>query len=364
MANEWARSTFTVDAVGSGHTPQSVINGFTSFLTQTGWVVPAWSTDSLDRHFVRSDHVTSDVWWYTGDSAPTRRCGIRIRYVSASTRFEISCFVETSGQSARQYETPAGQIAYIAWDVTAPNNFLVIGGEDGLYWETGRDGNPNNLGHGFIATHTGIPEFYSARSSADKWLSQGFVVDLIGQLKISYNRAQRNFVLPDGGNRVFTTCLAPILARGSVNSTTISPATNPAVMLSNRMVWFGGLIYTGTGSWLVEHLGTLAVPLSPINGRYVVSPLIIINYNDTYIQVYNAGTSASTAAPNNDFRFQDPRNIRQVKRFAAVDFTLLGFSNIQDAVTGATYRVAKFPDGGRSTNAGVEWPATIVTSSL
>jgi hypothetical protein len=364
MAGEWSRSTFTVDAVGLGHTAQNVINGFTSFLTQTGWAVASWSTNSLDRHFVRSDHGSSTVWHYTGDGAPTRRCGIRIRYVAASTRFEITCFVENSVQTALQYETPAGQTAFISWDVTAPNNFLLIGGEDGLYWETGRDGNPNNLGHGFVGTHRNIPEFYSARASADKWLSQGFIVDLIGQLKISSNRSFNNFILPEAGNRVFTTCLAPTLARGSSNSTTQTPTTNPSLYLSNRMVWFGGVRYTSTGVDIQQVLATFAVPYSPINGRYVVSPLIAVNIADNYLQVRHNGTSLSTEAPNQDFRFTDPRNIRQVKRFAAVDFTLLGFSNIQDAVSGVTYRVAKFPDGGRSTNAGVEWPTTVITTSV
>jgi hypothetical protein len=363
MANEWVRSTFSVDAVGSGHTPQNVINGFTSFLTQCGWQVPSWSTNSLDRYFTRTDHGTSDVWWYNGDG-PTQKCGIRIFYNSGSSRFEISCFIENSGGTASQKSTNAAHVIYVTWDATAPNNWLLIGGEHGLYLEVGRDGNPNNLGHAFIGTHVSIPEFYTVRTSADKWNSQGFCCDLVGQLKFSQDRGWV-FTTNDGTSRCFTAYLRPYLCRGSSNLATASPADDPRYGLTNRMVQFGctgQLVSTSYNSHVIVE--TFGLSFTPINGKYVVSPLMLrFEYGLTGSGQSSVGATTSTATQNGPY-IMDPRNYRQVKRFAAVDYTLLGFSNIQDAVTGTVYRVGKYTDGGRTGTIGVEWPSTIVTSTV
>ncbi len=370
MANEWARSTFTVDASGSGHTPQNVVNGFTSFLTQTGWVVPAWSTDSLDRYFVRSDHATSDVWWYNGDGT-TQKCGIRIRYVAGNSRFEISCFVENTSVTGSQVTTRTAHVAFLTWDSTAPNNFLVIGGEHGLYWEDGRDGSPINLGHGFVGTQLPIPEFYDPRTSAQKWISQGFVCDLVGSLKCSDDRSFA-FVVPDGTSRCFTARLTAAFARGSYSAVASSPVNDLSLGLSNRAAWFGHMPYSANVGTQPYFLYTLAVPWSPVNGRYSVSGLLCVNQLNITTSdsahpssvTNGAGVSSPTATPNRMCTF-DPRTyLKQVRRFGAADYTLLGFSNVQDSVTSVVYRIAKFADNGRATNAAVEWPATVVTSTI
>jgi hypothetical protein len=365
MANEWVRSTFSVDATGSGHTPQNVINGFTSFLTQCGWAVPAWSTNSLDRYFTRTDFATSTVWNYNGDG-PTQKCGIRIYYNSASSRFEIYCFIENTAGNGSQKVTTAAHVIYVTWDATAPNNWLVIGGEHGLYAEVGRDGNPNNLGHFFIGTHVGIPEFYSVRSSADQWNSQGFCFDLMGQLKASADRGWV-FVTNDGTSRCFTAYLRPYLCRGSSNLATASPADDPRYGLSHRMNQFScrGDAASNNSSNAQLVLETLGMAFSPINGKYVVSPLVLrFDHGATYCGNYGIGATTSTAAASYGPAIIDVRCYRQVKRFAAVDYTLLGFSNIQDAVTSTIYRVGKYTDGGRTGTIGVEWPSTIVTSAV
>jgi hypothetical protein len=365
MANEWVRGTFSVDAVGSGHTAQNVINGFTSFLTQCGWQVPAWSTNSLDRYFVRTDHGTSDVWWYNGDG-PTQKCGIRIFYNSGSSRFEISCFIENTAANGSQKTTNSAHVIYVSWDTTAPNNWLLIGGEHGLYLEVGRDGNPNNLGHAFIGTHVVIPEFYTVRSSADKWNSQGFCCDLVGQLKFSQDRGYV-FVTNDGTSRCFTAYLRPFLCRGSSNLATASPADDPRYALTHRMVQFGCRGDASSNAPTTGHyqLETFGLSFSPINGKYIVSQLMLrFDFGAVYSGSQGIGATTSTATNNYGGAVIDPRNYRQVKRFAAVDYTLLGFSNIQDAVTGTIYRVGKYTDGGRAGTIGVEWPATIVTPSV
>jgi hypothetical protein len=111
---------------------------------------------------------------------------------------------------------------------------------------------------------------------------------------------------------------------------------------------------------------TFGTAFSPVNGKYVVSQLVMRLHNAYFnCGAAGVGSSASTATPNSySGQCADARNFRQVKRFAAVDYSLLGFSNIQDAVTGTVYRVAQFNDSGRSTNIGVEWPSTVITISV
>ncbi len=297
MANEWVRSSFAVDATGSGHTAQNVINGITSFLTQCGWAVASWSSNSLDRYFVRTDHATSDVWWYNGDG-PTQKCGIRVLYNSGSSRFEIYCFVENTGGSASQKSTNAAQAIYVTWDTTAPNNYLLIGGEHGIYLEAGRDGNPNNLGHAFIGTHVTVPEFYTVRTSADKWNSQGFCFDLVGQFKVSVDRGYV-FVTNDGTNRCFTAYLAPYLCRGSSNLATAAVADDPRYAITHRMNQFShrGDCHTSNPTNAHHMFETLGMAFSPINGKYVVSPLMLkFEHGSVYCGNYSVGATVSTVA--------------------------------------------------------------------
>ena len=366
MANEWSRSSFSVDAVGQGHTPQNVINGLTSFLTQAGWSVPAWSTNSLDRYFVRTDHATSDVWWFNGDG-PTQKCGIRINYNAGSSRFEIRCFLENTGATGVQRWTLDAQAAYITWDGTAPNNWLVIGGEDGLFWETGRDGNPVNLGHGFVATHRLIPEFYCPRPGTAKWFTQGFVCDLVGSIKFSTNRTNTQFITNDGSNRIFTSYLIARMVRGSSAVVAWSPVDDFSTALSSRQLVFAGTSYANSSDGR-NTIATLGLAWTPTNGRVVVSPLMLQMHELAPGWFTHTGTvtsGQSVRAPDGGYVYlADIRFARHVSRFAAIDYTQIGFANVSDAITGVVYRVSRFADGGRATNIAVEWPATIITSSV
>lgn len=372
--NEWKRGTFTYDAVGLSHTTANIMNAFTSFLTQCGWAVPAWSVSTTDRYFIRSDHGTSDVWHYTGDG-PTQRCGLRV-YISSLT-IRIQAFVENSGQTASFITTGTAQEIVITVDNTAPNNYLLVGGEFGLYLECGRDGQPNNLGQGFVGTFLPIPEFYGSKDSQRKWSAQGFVCDLVGALKFSTGRAgtQQCLITNDGSNRAFSPSLYPTLSRGTTNLYANTQVNNPYGGLSHRKNILGNVGNTGSGVTWMDLLSTFgSVWLSGNNNaRYAISGML-------YAPTYNgAGTTlnfvpcassvvtgATTGAPSTPYMCDASAYWRQVTKFAVVEYTLTAWANITDAVSGLAYRVVNVADGGRTARIAVEWPdsGNVLTISL
>lgn len=362
MANEWRRGTFTYDSVGSGHTAQNIINGFTSFLTQNGWVVPGWSSNTLDRYFTRTDYATSDVWNYNGDG-PTQKCGIRILWNSGNSRMELYTFLENTAGNGSQKVINSANVIYLTVDNTAPNNYTLIGGEHGLYVEVGRDGNINNLGHGFIGTFTPWPEMYGSKDAQRMWSTQGFCCDLTGALKFSTNRGGTNsyqYLTNDGSGRLFSTSLSPYICRGtnSVYTATIADDRQGYLFhLRNvlSMTWNQGGAVGGIDKWATfgsNYLSGLS------NGRYVVSQLLFVPCITTVdcSSGANIATGTTTGGIGGFMYATDPGNFRKVLRFVQLQYDLTPWANITDAVTSTVYRTVLVADGGRTAKIGVQWP--------
>jgi hypothetical protein len=380
MAGEWVRGSFTVDGPG-GQTVQNLKNFIQSGLLQAGWVIPSWNTPSTtDAYFVRSDHNSTDYWHFTGDAVGNQRCGIRVT-ISGNTVL-IRTFLENDTQTADMNTTSGNQIT-LNFQSTAPNVGLLICGEGGLYVELGRDGNPTNLGHGFIGTFLADESLYPIYGARRKHHSQGFALDLTGNIAMSVNRAF-TYHCGDGTGRIFTSYIMPIVARGmdADITTDITPANNQRIALTNRQILLATSPSNELGISFVD-LFTLGTPYPGVDNRVSVSPLVIVQGPDennfprrrsragaTY-NAFTAGgwdnsgtsgtgnsTTSSTAA---GWGGRDYREDRIVPRFAAVDYTIIPFANITDIITNKIYRVARVPDGGRTANIGVEWPTTVVT---
>ncbi len=363
MANEWKRGTFTYDAVGLAHTAQNIINGFTSFMTQANWEVPAWASNTLDRYFTRIDYGTSDVWKFNGDG-PDQKGGIHIKWNSGSSRIEITAFLENSAGTGAQVETPSGNAIYISVDNTAPNNYLLIGGEHGLYVESGRDGINNNLGQGFVATFLPVDEFYGAKDTQRKWTAQGFCCDLTGNLKFSTLRTSV-YVTNDGSSRAFTSYLNPNVARGTNSLYTNTQADGRLGKLSHRKAIFGQGGATSNGSGLDGYCTFGSSYLSALNNsRYVISqllfaPTLFANDAAAAINTSVLGTATTGTGSLGQGAIIDPTAYwRQVKKFSQVQYDLTAWANITDAVTSTPYRVVGVADGGRTAKLGVEWPSS------
>jgi hypothetical protein len=362
MSGEWKRGTFTYDVVGLAHTTANLMAAFTSFLTQCGWSVPAWSASVTDRYFVRTDHATSDVWHFTGDG-PTQKCGLRVAIVG-STLSVYSFLENTAGNGS--YRSSA-QALSVTIDTTAPNNYLLIGGEFGIYLEAGRDGLPSNLGHGFIGTFLPVDEWYSAKNAERKWTSQGFVCHLMGNLAFSADRTH-SIVTNDGTSRKFTAYLAPYIVRGSTSVFTNSQVDDRRIGLSHQRL-LNSIFSIDASYWYYKFtLGSLFLS-GMYNGRYVVSGLVVAPSFDSYNNARSNDGSGSTTTSTVDtyMRVQDGASYwRRVPKFAQVEYTMTPWANIVDAVSGETYRVANIPDGGRTTKIAVSWPAAgdVVTVAL
>jgi hypothetical protein len=373
MSGEWGRSSFTVDASGSGHTAQNVINAFTSFLTQLGWQVPGWSSNTLDRYFIRSDSGSSDVWDFNGDG-PTQRCGIRITYESGNSRFRFQPFLQNSGATGDQITVQNDGSFTVTWDTTAPNMYVVIGGEFGISVECGKSGNPSNLGLGFIGTQLAIPEFNGVRNATRLWTTQGFGVNLGAALNVFY--ANSYWPNNDGSSHPYTMTNFARFARGSSSAAVQTMSNNTAAGLSNRMFRLGA---AGRPDWTSNAVGntgvmkcSLGVPWSPTAGKYAVSGLTI----DQFLQgsatngaafFINSAAGQINGASMTTYQttIDDFRELRQVKKFAAVDYQILPWTTIQDPVTGVYYRAQRYNDqGGRYGNIAVEWPSTVITVTL
>lgn len=377
MANEWVRGTVSlVPNVPPNHTITNALNAIQSMLVAGGWELASWTPGGNDRYFLRADRATRELWRYEGDG-PVQNCGIHL-YTNTPTNTEIrmSAFLENTAGTGAQIDTLSatetvnrrGRIT-INWDVTAPNNYLMISGEDGFYIEAGRDSSSVNLGHGMICTVAEIPELNATKTAAARWVTQGYPMDLFSECRFTANRQVR-FVTNDGTNKNFSTQLVLYAARG-VGSTTVAPvpADFPSYFFGNRDLILG---QTGVGGNSSDYRYgcTFGQLNSPEDGRYRINPLIMIHETAAADTANRAALSASTSntiaagTGGPDFRFRDIRHDRLVQRVVAVDYTLLPFANLTEAETGKVYRVAEHNDNGRTANIGIEWPTVVVTPTL
>jgi len=378
VANEWVRGTVSlVPNVSPNHTITNALNAIQSVLTQSGWELASWTPGGNNRYFLRADRATRSLWRYEGDG-PVQSCGIRV-YTNTPTDTEvrISVFLENTSANGVQVDTASasegvnrrGRLT-INWDVTAPNNYLMIAGEDGFYIEAGRDSSPTNLGHGMICTAAEIPELNATKGAQLMWVTQGYPMDLFGECRFTANRDKR-FVTNDGTNRNFTSQLSLYAARGVASTTTApAPADFPAYFFGNRDLILGQTNPGGTSDSDYRYGCTFGQLNSPEDGRYRINPLLMIHETsatDIANRAASSTSSSNTVAAGTGsvvHSFRDIRHDRLVQRIVAVDYTLLPFATLTEAETGRVYRVAEHNDLGRTANIGIEWPTTVVTPSL
>jgi len=415
MAAEWNSATFQFDPVGQSHTFLFIMDKIENFLTMSGWERPTWDGGMFGpgteggpdaaatdvRHFIRADRATQGRWRYTGDLI-TQHGGIVVWYHADPTagpygpnlggstdadesgpQIVIQTFLENTTPDGVQIYTPDHDIETagihrfgsirVLIDTLAVNNWLLYGGEDGLYLEAGRDSLNASLGHGAIMTHGEIPEFNATRDLADKWSAQGLVCDMRGNCRFTEDRNDR-MVTNDGTDKNFTASLQPYVPRGTSSIDSLS-----GNVFDERPYYIGCrdnfLSSTGTGaaSLSAEVAGASGNGVStkfaasfglintPKNDRIRISPLFMIQE----IAHINAGVSSVASSNNviavtNALPMIDVRTYRQVFRFVGADHTLIPFLSVVDSVSGATYRIGRFDDNGRFSQFGIEVPTSII----
>lgn len=376
MANEWVRGTVSlVPNVPPNHTITNAINAIQSVLIAGGWELASWTPGGNDRYYLRADRGVRENWRYEGDG-PVQNCGIHV-YTNTPTDSEIriSSFLENTAATGVQVDCRDATATInrrgfltISWDVTAPNNYLLIAGEDGFYIEAGRDSSPNNLGHGAILTVSNIPELNATKTTQLRWTTQGFPMDLFGECRFTLNR-QNRFVTNDGTSRNFSCGLVVYSSRGvsSVIQTPV-PTNFAEFYIGNRDLMLGCTGSQGVGNILFA--ATFGQINSPEDSRYRINQILLLQENNATDVANRAATSASlsntVAAGTGSVThiIRDIRHDRLINRFVVVDYTLLPFANLTEAETGKVYRVIEHNDNGRTSNIGVEWPTVVVTPSL
>jgi hypothetical protein len=421
MAAEWNQATFQYDPVGQSHTPSWIMDKIENFLILSGWERPSWdggmfgagtvgtpSEGALGdgRHFIRSDRATQDRWRYTGDLL-TQHCGIFVWYnvdagVDQGNGYEpnlggpsdaeedgpqivIQTFLENTTPDGVQIYTPDhdsvvsgihrfGSIR-LNIDNLAVNNYLIYGGEDGLYLEVGRDAFNANLGHGAVMVFGEIPEFNATRDAARQWTAQGLVCDMRGNCRFTVSRNDR-LVTNDGTDKNFTASLQPFAARGTSSIDSLAGGANVydnrPYYIGSRDNWLSATPYGATtqaaeffsqsGSSLSSrYAASFGLLNTPKNDRIRISPLFMVQeIRHINSGVNSVSASNNVAATTNALPQIDVRTMRQVFRFVGADHTLIPFLSVVDSVSGATYRVGRMDDNGRFSQFGIEVPTSTI----
>lgn len=309
--------------------------------------------------------LVSDVWRFNGD-AVEQNCGIHVFWNSGSARVEISAFLENTAGTASQVETPStsglhrsNQRILVAYNNSLANDWIIYCGEDGLYFETGTAGTPQNIGHGLIATFMPISEFSGTKNAQRKWTSQGLCMDLFGNLAFSENRDFR-FVDNAGSNKNYTGRLSPSAARGTDSCIASSQA--------NGRTYYVGPADNVIGQFNGGNFGNYPVGMafgvlnSPVDDSYKLSQLWMIQHYAYAFTVAVSSTSGSNnVAPTAANYMTETRWIRKIPRVVVPDGSLLPFINVEDLITGKIYRVTRVADGGRNAGLGIEYPQTSVS---
>lgn len=423
MAGEWNQASFQYDPVGLSHTFAFIMDKIESFLAQSGYERPTWDggapgagtvgTPSTPgsgdgRYFVRSDRATQDRWRFTGDLV-TQHCGIFVWYnvdagVDQGNGYEpnlgdtadadesgpqivIQTFLENTTANGVQILSPdhdardAGPPVVhrmgsmrILIDNLAVNNWLLYGGEDGLYVEAGRDSLNASLGHGAVMVFGEIPEFNATRDVARQWTTQGLVCDMRGLCRFTEDRDDR-FVANDGTDKNFTASLQPFSARGtsSIDSLSGNVTDHRPYYIGCRdnflsatpqgSTTLGSPIFSGSSSSLsTKYAASLGLLNTPKNDRIRISPLFMVQQAlHTHAGTSTNSASNNVAAASNALPTIDVRTLRQIFRFVGADHTLIPFLSVVDSVSGATYRIARFDDNGRFSQFGIEVPNVTLT---
>lgn len=375
MANEWARGTVSlIPNVSPNHTITNALNAIQSMLLAGGFELASWSPGGNDRYFLRADRAISERWRYEGDGV-LQHCGIHVyTNTPTDTEIRISSFLENTTATGVQVDTRDATntinrrgFLTISWDVTTPNNFLIICGEDGFYIESGRDSSPTNLGHGAILVAVNIPELNATKASQIRWTTQGFPMDLFGECRFTVNR-QNRFVTNDGTSRNFSCALVVYSARGVASVIqTPAPVNFLEFYIGNRDLLLG---CNGASNQDIRYAATFGQINSPEDGRYRINEILLLQENNATDVANRSATSSSSSntiaagTGSTTFIVRDIRHDRRIARFVVVDYTLLPWTNLIEAETGKVYRVIEHNDLGRTANIGIEWPTTVVTPSV
>jgi hypothetical protein len=355
MSAEWKRATWVHDMTaqgGLGHTTATLMDAFESFLTQVGWSRTSWmAAPTTDRYFTRTAKNVETTWRYNGDG-PTQHAGIHVKLNTASTRLEITVFLENTAGTGAQRETTSGQTIYVTYSAAAPTTFLFVGGEDGWYVEAGRDGTENNAGHFFIATVQPFAEFGNVRPEAISWTCPGFPFDLVGSLRFPETRASQYVTATDGSGHTHSTSLLAYSVRGSNSIKTAAPANDQTYYVGS----LDTILMRAADTAQNQTRYNWGLPFNAFDDAHRISPMAVS---------MNGADSATYNVPNGAW-VVDGRGYRKIRRFTVISWTALAFSYLLDTQTGINYRVGYVPDAGRSVNIGVPWPdnSNVITIPL
>lgn len=307
--------------------------------------------------------LVSDVWRFNGD-AVEQNCGIHVLWNTGNVRIEVSAFLENVAGTASQVETSTSVYAQnqkilVVYNNSLTNDWTIYAGEDGLYFEVGTAGIPQNIGHGLIATFATIPEFRGTKDPQRKWTSQGLCMDLFGTLKFSEDRNYR-FVDNAGSNKNYSSRLGPTVARGTNSCLSSVQANARGYYVGPADNVIGQMNGGNFGNWPVGF--AFGVLNSPVDDQYKLSPLWMIQHNAFAFDVaVNSASGSNNVAPTTANYMLETRWIRRVPRIVVPDGSLLPYVNVVDLVTTKTYRITRVADGGRNAGLGIEYPLSPVT---
>ena len=365
MADEWNFAQTTFDATTEGRA--ALLDKIQTFLLGSGWELASWSNPAgtdANRWLLRADRGTSDVWHYTGDGI-LQHCGIGLIADGGDTdRITIGAFLQNEAgdnyQGISKYDE--GRIRIFDWDPTKVHDILMIGGEDGLYFEMGHSGTPGSSAQGIVVTHQAWDFLNGTRVQERKFSTQGIVMDMFGTIRFSGDRNYR-VVMNDGLNTNLTGYLYAYLARG-VNR--VRAAQSPFddvrfLMGSFDSFMEGGARPGGSVSdvpWRA-HVAHFGLPFTPFDDRWAISPMVALQGVSDVAFTQTHSTSASNVAPPSPSYCQSLAwrdALRLCPKFAVLGHLLTPWQLITDTQTGKEYRVVQGDDSGRAFNLGVEWP--------
>lgn len=394
MPDQWARASFTVNPQApNNHTISNLITGLRNFLTHAscGWELApggysVTTAGAENLYLLHTDRGTRDIWKYTGDvdNPPTgKNCGLQIKRISA-TQLRIGCYLENAAGTGveRSGVDNTGALAYmnVTFDAAQPNNVFVIGGEHGLYLQSGKDGNPSNLGLGIVITFLEVPEYRPVfGNTGRKWWTQGLTLDLNTILN-GFTGIGGTAGTPIGmidptfsTSRYFRNGLNYLTVRGSTSDVTPTPSNDQVMGIGNEMMFMSAM-GTDNSTTVLSNLNELGrarhclgIPFSLYNGKYALSQLMVEHaigrvYQQSSVHRYDSGGTDSTQTSS---RVVDYREWRKCKRFYATAPHLQPWLTIQDEITSLFYWVAYYPDqNGHGGNIAVEYPSSVVTVTI
>ena len=369
MSNEWKKATWTYSPVGLSHTYVNFMNALETFLTGAGWTKASGYSTSTDRYFYRTDYASRDIWRYTGDGY-SQKCGIYIH--GSSGQVIIRAYVENTTNDNYYKRSHTDHQIVINLDETKDNNLLLLGGEDGLYFELGTGTSNNNVAHGAVVTFQCDPNFNYSRQTERQWISQGVCLDLFGQLKFARDRNWR-FCEAQGSYKNHTGTLSPYVCRGSRQFRSNSQVDDMRLGIGPRDHMLSPAT-NENGAWtqaMSAYWFTFGLAWDSLDDVYRISPMACANAGLWYdADQQNAFGAVANNGSESTLNLQgsqsyctvlDSREIMKIPKFAVISSQVLPWNNVTDPVTSVTYRVAQVTDNNRNSIIGIQWSTDTVS---